>query len=139
PLVQKEILDLKDISRPEIWLPSQGHCFRNQVANLCNLINIEERSLPFQFESGSLETIKKLVETEGGFTLLPELATRDMEASKRNQVKEFSDPAPIREVSLVYARNFAKKRVIEVMKKEIAEALPEQMVRGKKGKIVRWK
>lgn len=139
PLVKKKMLDLKDISRPEIWLPSQGHCFRNQVANLCNLVNIEETSLPFHFESGSLETIKKLVEIEGGFTLLPELATHEIAVSKRNQIKEFNDPVPIREVSLVYARNYAKKRVIEVMKKEITEALPSHMIKGNKGKIVSWK
>lgn len=125
--------------RKDIWMLADGNCFRNQVINLChsNSVNPEEETL--RYESGSLETLKKMVETEGGFTLLPELAVMELPSRQLNQVVSFESPKPLREVSLVYVRSAAKKDLIEVLKKYISDAVPEEMTDKERGLIVEWR
>lgn len=137
PLLRKKQLEHTDIMREDIWMLSKGNCFRNQVINICaNPIRLNER---LKYESGSIETLKKMVETEGGFTLLPELAVLELSTRKLNQVVEFKKPKPLREVSLVYARSVAKKRLLEILKKQILKSLPEELLNKKRGSVVEWK
>jgi len=107
PLLKLKEIDENDIARDDIWMLSQGNCFRNQVINICsNTMRINEQ---LSYESGSLETLKKMVEVEGGFTLLPELAVLELPAKKLNQIVGFKNPKPMREVSMVFARSVAKR------------------------------
>ncbi len=136
--VQDSDIDLDDIDISEIWLMEQGHCFRNQVYNFCQL-NKEVRSqLPFRYESGSLETLRQLVDNEGGFTLLPELATLNLSADAQCQVKNLKGIPPLREVSLVYGRSFVKEKLLEVLEKHLKNAVPHPMLDAHRGVVVEW-
>jgi len=65
PLANQSNIKLKDIATPEIWLLSDGHCFRDQVINLCSFKGAVNSALPFHFEAGSLETIMNIIDKEG--------------------------------------------------------------------------
>ncbi len=137
PLTKKKTLEHDDILRDDIWMLSQGNCFRSQVINICaNPMKINEQ---LKYESGSIETLKKMVEMEGGFTLLPELAVLELSTKRLNQVAEFKKPKPLREVSLVYARSVAKRKFIDVLKKQIITNIPEELLNKKRGSVVEWK
>ena len=92
-----------------------------------------------KYESGSIETLKKMVEMEGGFTLLPELAVLELSNKRINQVAEFKKPKPLREISLVYARSVSKKKLIDVLKKLIITSVPVELLNKKRGVVVEWK
>lgn len=109
----------------DIWLLSEGHCLRHQVLDVCSIKDIKSPHRPFLFESGSLETIKSLVENYGGYTLLPELATRDI--SKKASLIPFDRPIPAREVGLVYRREHYKLGLIETLGEAILTAIPEHV------------
>jgi LysR family hydrogen peroxide-inducible transcriptional activator len=109
----------------DIWLLSEGHCLRHQVLDVCSIKDTKSPRRPFQFESGSLETIKSLVENYGGYTLLPELATRDI--SKKAAIIPFDRPIPAREVGLVYRREHYKLGLIETLGEAILDAIPEHV------------
>lgn len=109
----------------DIWLLSEGHCLRHQVLDVCSIKDTKSPLRPFQFESGSLETIKSLVENYGGYTLLPELATRDI--SKKAALIPFDRPIPAREVGLVYRREHYKLGLIETLGEAILDAIPEHV------------
>ncbi|MBK9330745.1 MAG: LysR family transcriptional regulator [Sphingobacteriales bacterium] len=137
PLTRKKYLEHEDIMRDDIWMLSKGNCFRNQIINICaNPIKLNEQ---LKYESGSIETLKKMVEMEGGFTLLPELAVLELSAKKINQVAEFKKPKPLREVSIVFARSVSKKKFIDVLKKQIIKNMPEELLNKKRGAVVEWK
>ena len=135
---QKEIT-VKDIATPEIWLLSDGHCFRDQVINLCSYLGTTDSQLPFHFEAGSLETLMNIVDHEGGITLIPELAKATMSIKRAGNVKAFSNLKPLREVSLVYSRHFAKHKLINLLLREIKNAVPPELQDEKRGTIVEWK
>ena len=133
----QEEVDPAALGSEGLWLLNAGHCFRSQVLNLCMMNEKKQKERSFNYESGSLETIKKLVETEGGFTLIPELA--DDKNSGDVVVKRFISPTPLREVSLVYARTFAKRQLINLLKESIIEAVPANIQDKDRGVIVDWK
>jgi LysR family hydrogen peroxide-inducible transcriptional activator len=135
---QKEI-DVRDIATPEVWLLSDGHCFRNQVINLCSYMGTPTSSLPFHFEAGSLETIMNIVDREGGITLIPELAKEGMAEKRIKNVLSFTTIKPLREVSLVYSRHFAKTRLINLLWRDIMETIPSGLVKKERGTVVEWR
>ncbi len=137
PLTKKKILDTNDILRDDVWMLSQGNCFRNQIINLCTKEQKINKHL--KYETGSIETLKKMVETEGGFTLLPELAVLELSTKQFNNIAIFKKPKPLREISIVYARSMLKKKFIQVLKKQILKNIPEELQNRKRGVVVEWK
>jgi LysR family transcriptional regulator, hydrogen peroxide-inducible genes activator len=138
PLAKKKVLKTTDIATPDLWLLSKGHCFRSQVLNLCSYQSSSKSELPFEYESGSLETLKKFVEKEGGFTLLPELAIDDSDKHAATRIKQF-DNTPLREVSFAYTRNYSKKKLLELLETEIKKSVPKIMLTRERGSIVDWR
>lgn len=136
---QAESLPLKSLESSDIWLLSEGHCFRYQMLNLCALRHkLDEQHLPFEYESGSLESLKRLVEIEGGFTLLPDLATLYFSEQERALLRPIVAPTPMREVSLVYLRSFAKSRLLDLLAQNIKAAVPAHLLE-QEGQVVEWK
>jgi LysR family hydrogen peroxide-inducible transcriptional activator len=139
PLVKKNIIKVSDIATSEIWLLNDGHCFRHQVVNLCDLHDLESEDLPFDFEGGSLETLMRIIDNEGGYTLIPELAENYVPVERKSQIRHFSNIVPLREVSLVYTRRFAKTAIIEKLAESIRQAVPPHMTNKERGTVVEWK
>lgn len=123
-ILKKKTIDEKDLSQTEIFLMSEGHCFREQALNLCRA-HSKARSQRLTIDSGSLNTLKKLVDQGEGYTLLPELALPDLlKENEKSRLRSFQAPSPYREVSLVHNRYFAKQKCIEVLKTQIASGVP---------------
>jgi LysR family transcriptional regulator, hydrogen peroxide-inducible genes activator len=138
PLASQQELSVKQLNQPDMWLLAAGNCFRSQVLNLCQQHG-EAGELPFRFESGSLETLRRLVETEGGFTLLPELATEELQTDRQELVRRLAPPRPLREVSLVYTRHYAKQRLLEALAATILNYIPPRLQKSERGTVVEWK
>lgn len=122
-----------------LWILNEGHCFRNQTLDICNVNRPNSYSKRLKYESGSLETLKRLVDKQGGFTLLPELVSYDLDKNDRSKLRRFQDPVPTREVSLLVKNSFLKRKIVEAIHNEILINLPATLVGQKKGKIISWK
>ncbi len=126
----KKYLLAKDIDVNRLWLLEEGHCLRSQVINLCELKEQEKHSHHRNFTTGSIETLKKIVEANQGITILPKLATRDLSKSQLKNIHFFKDPAPGREIGIVTHRLHIKSKLIELVKKEIKANLPSDIVKS---------
>lgn len=126
----------KDIDPTKLWLLEEGHCFRSQIMNLCELRTISNEHSHFAYEASSLETLKKMVDLYDGITVLPELATADLTNKQLQQIRHFKHPAPVREVSLAIHRNFVKRRLIDILKHEIMSCIPQKIKKNKKAMVV---
>ncbi|MEL7124266.1 MAG: LysR substrate-binding domain-containing protein, partial [Bacteroidota bacterium] len=125
-LSENDDIDLCDLDLNEMWLLKAGHCYRNQVLNLCSQNAMRENKKAIRFESGSIETLRRIVEKQQGYTLLPKLATLEFAPQQQQMVKEFLDPKPVREVSIVLHRRFVKTNVVESLKQSILENIPSE-------------
>lgn len=107
----------------DIWLLEEGHCLRHQILDICSMKKNKTRK--FNFESGSLETLKNLVESYGGYTLLPQLSADHL--SRSVVVIPFEKPAPGREIGLVYRREHYKSEMIDALTECIQASLPADL------------
>lgn len=121
-------IPVEALTLDDVWLLSEGHCFRDQVLELC-----QERELAcgaarsLYFESGNLETLVRLVKQSGGMTLIPYLATLDFsEADKRTYVRALTPP-PQREVRSLTCSDHAQRPLISALVAVVLAALPEPL------------
>ena len=138
-LLKKKEVGHEDIVTSATWMLGNVHCFRNQVVHLCEMSASQHKNLPFEFESNSLETLMRIVDVEGGFTLIPELALQYMSPEKKKQVRSIANTKPLREVSVIYSRHFTKQRLITLLCDEIKSVVPAHMLKRDRGMIVEWK
>ena len=126
-----------EIATDNLWLMSKGNCFRTQVVNLCDYNSKLEEKKHFKFESGSLETIVNLVNKEGGYTILPELASKNI--SNEGTLRSFSNTKPLREVGLAFSRTNVKIKLLDILSEEIIKSIPNHMTEKGEGEIVYWR
>ncbi|WP_035561661.1 hydrogen peroxide-inducible genes activator [Hymenobacter sp. IS2118] len=135
PLATQATVSPADLASPGLWLMQEGHCFRNQVLNLCGRTT---STGPIAYESGSIETLKELVRHHHGYTLVPELAVLD-EVDRNPFLKRFVAPAPVREVSLVVHHSFVRTTLLTALRELILASVPDRLRAGKAGEKVRWR
>lgn len=139
PLSERHKIDFDDLDIEDMWLLQEGHCFRSQAVNICGE-GQRETQRGLRFESGSLETLRRIVEKQYGYTLLPELATMELSEELYNRhVRTFRNPKPVREVSIVLRRSFMKRRLVDILQKSILEAVPDILKNSERGKVVEWR
>ncbi|MFM6927358.1 MAG: hydrogen peroxide-inducible genes activator [Bdellovibrio sp.] len=122
---QMKKIKYQSLRMEDIWLLEEGHCLRNQVLDLCSIRKGKGEGRKYKFESGSLETLKNLVDLYGGYTLVPHLATDNI--GNRSQVIPFERPIPAREIGLVYRREHYKSELIESLGEAILKSIPEEL------------
>ena len=117
-----------DLSLDDLWLLSEGHCFRTQSIAVCAERARAAPPLRARVESGNLETLKRLVERGDGMTLLPALAADDLPSEEqRALVRPFAGAPPVREVRLVRRRTDLKRRLVDALVDAVLEALPPEL------------
>ncbi len=133
-LYDKKYVLATEIDPDQLWLLEEGHCFRSQILNLCEL----RRSADFHFkyETGNIETLKRMVDKSDGITILPELAVMEFTKPQLKLVKRLKEPSPARKVSLVTHRDHIKTKLIKTLKEEILDIVPKQMQKLNSKKIV---
>lgn len=136
PVYNKAFLLPQDIDANKLWLLEEGHCFRSQILNLCELRKVGSKNKNLEYESGSFETLRRMVELNDGITVLPQLATYDLNSNQQQLVRRFRNPAPMREVSMVVHRDFVKKRLIDVLKTEIMNSVPDKIRLNKNKNVI---
>jgi len=130
PLLDDDEVELEHLDEGGLWLLEDGHCFRNQVVHLCGL---HERTVlgSIHMEGGSFESLRGLVDSSGGHTLVPETYAQTLPRSaRRRQVRPFAGATPIREVSLVHHRSQWKTEVLSALAECVRDNLPRPLRRS---------
>ncbi len=133
-LYDKRYVLPSEIDPDKLWLLEEGHCFRSQILNLCELRRSKDDH--FRYETGNIETLKRMVDKSDGLTILPELAVMEFNKNQLKLVKQIKEPRPAREVSLVTHRDHLKTKLIETLKAEVLQIVPAPMQQLKNKKVV---
>lgn len=136
-ILQQNPLLPDHVVRKDLWILEQGHCFRNQVLNICSADGSSSPSGSVNFQAGSVETLKNMVRHGSGYTIIPEMSVRPEEDSP--YVKRFADPQPAREVSLVVSRAFARERLLSELRQVALSVVPETFRKEERFVGVSWR
>lgn len=129
----QERVTLKSLSTDNLLLLEEGHCFRGQVMNLCAAKGKRVHQ-QLNYQSGSFETLKAMVDNNYGYTLIPEMAVNP----RNRQVKRFKSPEPVREVSLVVHQGFVKETLLVKLREAILRSIPAHFKKNERYIRVKW-
>lgn len=124
PLTARETLRADDLTDEAMLLLGAGHCFRDQVIDACpDCAPNRQRSADSHHvvEGGSLETIRHMVASGMGITVLPcTAAGADRYARRLLAIRRFAGKAPYRDVALAWRVSFPRPQVIDVLRDAVA-------------------
>lgn len=123
-LYQMKELEMNHIPMDHLWVLKEGHCLRNQVIRLCEF----DSGFSSIYEAGSIDTLIKIVDTNGGYTIIPELHIDLLSEQQKANVRPIVNPEPNREISLVVRNDYVKERLLNVIAKNISDVIPENML-----------
>jgi LysR family transcriptional regulator, hydrogen peroxide-inducible genes activator len=119
PLVKRSSIRLAELHNESLLLLEDGHCLRDQALEVCNRVGVQEAQ---DFRATSLETLRQMVATGLGLTLLPELASRGAYGQARGvTIRPFAKPVPIRKIGAIWRKTTARRAAILALNKVIAE------------------
>lgn len=133
-LFKRKSIKSSELDLDDTWLLSEGHCLRGQVLNICKARNAKSDE-KFVFESGSLETLERLVETHRGMTILPYLATLQLHDNQKELLRPFADDVPVREVSFATNRTHVKAAMIDALRRTIMNTIPPELL-NQEGNVI---
>ncbi|MCD8101807.1 MAG: hydrogen peroxide-inducible genes activator [Alistipes sp.] len=125
PLFERSNIRIEDIDMKELLLLSDGHCLRDQILELCQSRRAVRPSC--NFESGSLDTLMRIVDCTSGITIIPEMAVEFIPRDRKNQLKTLAKGAASRKISIAVRRTYVKRTLIEALKESVIEAAPLQV------------
>jgi LysR family hydrogen peroxide-inducible transcriptional activator len=130
-LAQRKSISSEELKQETMLLLGTGHCFRDHVLEVCPefaRFASDAEGIRKSFEGSSLETIKHMVASGMGVTLVPQLSVPQSDASGAPALVRyipFSDPVPSRRVVLAWRRSFTRYEAIAALRNAIyACALP---------------
>ncbi|UVT16331.1 MAG: LysR family transcriptional regulator [Nitrospira sp.] len=118
PWQKKKLVDSRQLSSEKVLLPHAGHCFRQQVLEACPELS---RSDTEGWQGNSLETIRQMVASGLGITVLPCSALTPKYENKRLLAIKLADPVPGRRIGLAWRRGFTRPEVIQVIRDAVHE------------------
>jgi LysR family hydrogen peroxide-inducible transcriptional activator len=125
PLASRRSLKASDLDGETLLLLEDGHCLRDQALDVCSSSKMHEKQ---DFRATSLETLRQMVASGSGITLLPQLAASGAYANARGMVTvPFARPEPVRHVGALWRRTSARGRAIEAVCDVIAEFARKQV------------
>ena len=120
PLYERSNIRIEDIDVKHLLLLSEGNCLRDQVLELCQA----RRRVPAQYalESGSLDTLMRIVDHTANMTIIPELALDFIPKEKHSQIKTLAKGATSRKITIAVRRTYVKRSLISALKESIIGA-----------------
>lgn len=121
PLARREAIPAEELKKETMLLLGTGHCFRDHVLEVCPeyaRFSSDAEGIRKSFEGSSLETIKYMVASGMGVTVVPQLSVPEEPQSHVVYVP-FAEPVPTRRVVLVWRRSFTRYEAIAALRNAI--------------------
>ncbi|MDT7833837.1 LysR substrate-binding domain-containing protein [Aquabacterium sp. OR-4] len=121
PLAQRSAISAEELKQETMLLLGTGHCFRDQVLEVCPefaRFSSQTEGIRKSFEGSSLETIKHMVASGMGITVVPVLSVPKA-PSEHVRYIAFEAPAPTRRVVLAWRRSFPRYEAIAALRNAV--------------------
>lgn len=107
-----------------VWVLREGYCPNRGVFPFCNY-RAERQAV---YEAGSVETLIKIVDENGGYAIIPELHVPLLRKCQQSNVRVLTNPEPSREIAFVVHRNFVRERLLNILADAIRTVIPPAMI-----------
>ena len=130
-LAKRKSVSAEELKQETMLLLGTGHCFRDHVLEVCPefaRFSSDAEGIRKSFEGSSLETIKHMVASGMGVTVVPQLSVPP-EAQTHLAYVNFTDPVPSRRVVLAWRRSFTRYEAIAALRNAVYACALDGMTR----------
>lgn len=120
----KESLDTQSLTADNIWVLGESYCPNIGQFPFC----VRDMTNASIYAAGSVETLMRIVDENGGYTIIPELQLALMSTEQLRHTRELYNPVPGREVAFVVRRDFVRERMLNILAEAIKSIIPEEMI-----------
>ncbi len=124
PIYERAELSANDMPLEQLWVLEEGHCLRNQVFNFCT----EKVQHTSTYEAGSIDTLVKIVDINGGYTVIPELHIELLSEKQRLNLRKIVNPEATREISVVIRHDFVREGMLNAVAECVKQIIPSHML-----------
>jgi LysR family transcriptional regulator, hydrogen peroxide-inducible genes activator len=124
PVYARTELSATDMPLDKLWVLEEGHCLRNQVFNFCAEKPVHNST----YEAGSIDTLVKIVDVNGGYTVIPELHIDLLTDKQKLNLREIVKPEATREISVVIRHDFVREGMLNAVANCIKQIIPAHML-----------
>lgn len=122
-IFSKEEISTSEMPLEHLWVLEEGHCLRNQVFNFCHN-NLHTST----YEAGSIDTLVKIVDVNGGYTVIPELHVDLLNDTQKLNLRKIVRPEATREISLVIRHDYVREGLMNAVANTIKQIIPQYML-----------
>lgn len=123
-LYAHDVLDTQLLRADDIWVLGESYCPNIEQFPFC----VRDISSVSIYAAGSIETLMRIVDENGGYTIVPELQLSLMDDAERRNIRELHNPVPGREVAFVVRRDFVRQRMLNILADALKTIIPEEMI-----------
>lgn len=124
PIFQAPDLQTGQLPAESAWVLREGYCPNRGVFPFCNYRAARQAV----YEAGSVETLIRIVDHNGGYAIIPELHVPLLSESQQANVRVLTAPEPTREIAFVIHRNFVRERLLNILADAIKTVIPAAMI-----------
>lgn len=109
----------------QMWILKEGHCIPNGGINLCEDKEIGNHI----YEAGSIDTLIKIVDRNGGYTIIPELHISTLSEKQKGNIQVLNvNPPAQRTVSILIKDDFIRERMVNAVLDTMKAIIPSHMI-----------
>lgn len=131
PIYNNLDLQIDRLPVESVWVLREGYCPNRGVFPFCNYRTGRQAV----YEAGSVETLIKIVDENGGYAIIPELHVPLLRKCQQANVRVLTNPEPNREIAFVIHRNFVRERLLNILADTIRTVIPPAMINKRLKKI----
>lgn len=113
-----------DLPVHNVWVLREGYCPNRGVFPFCHI----QQEKPAIYEAGSIETLVKIVDENGGYTIIPELHVPLLRKCQQSHIHNLNNPEPSREIAFVVRRDYVRERLLNILADAIKSIIPLHMI-----------
>lgn len=123
PMYAQEEVSTNEMPLDHLWVLEEGHCLRNQVFNFC-----ENKTHSSIYEAGSIDTLVKIVDRNGGYTVIPELHVDLLNETQKQNLRKIVRPEATREIALVIRHDYVREGMMNAVANTVKKIIPQHML-----------
>ena len=124
PIYNNLDLQIDRLPVESVWVLREGYCPNRGVFPPCTYRTGRQAV----YEAGSVETLIKIVDENGGYAIIPELHVPLLRKCQQANVRVLTNPEPNREIAFVIHRNFVRERLLNILADTIRTVIPPAMI-----------
>lgn len=124
PLHKDKAIETMSLTSENVWVLRESYCPRSGALPFCQCNTCRNAV----YEAGSIETLLKIVDENGGYSIIPELHIPLLCEEQKKNVRPLQNPEPARIIAFIIRQDFVRERMLNILLDAVKSIVPRDMI-----------